>query len=82
MAEVVETMEDLVTYTKNLGPGLICSSLSYIVFSTTLFSLQHLPHPSFEHWDNGKAVALEVSIGKNDSFCFTVSFMNAEDIGK
>lgn len=48
----------------------------------TLFSLQHLPHPSFEHWNNDKAVALEVSIEKNDSFCFTVSFMNAEDVGK
>ena len=25
VAEVVETMEDLITYTKNLGPGQTCS---------------------------------------------------------
>uniref|UniRef100_A0A8C3BBG1 Vinculin n=1 Tax=Cairina moschata TaxID=8855 RepID=A0A8C3BBG1_CAIMO len=33
VAEVVETMEDLVTYTKNLGPGLICCTMK--IFVTT-----------------------------------------------
>lgn len=34
VAEVVETMEDLITYTKNLGPGMLSLSLTVILNQT------------------------------------------------
>lgn len=41
VAEVVENMEDLVTYTKNLGPGAFQSTALQLLFSPSCRPIQH-----------------------------------------
>uniref|UniRef100_A0A8B9FBG5 Vinculin n=1 Tax=Amazona collaria TaxID=241587 RepID=A0A8B9FBG5_9PSIT len=70
VAEVVETMEDLVTYTKNLGPALIVSCM-YLFLINGVFTAMKI----FVTTKNSKSQGIEEAL-KNRNF--TVEKMSAE----